>query len=76
VPDVAGRHTERSGELPQYRVAEVSIDAEVIGFLGMLLMLATWRSRHWTDLSDEQVTGLLAARLRPLFRSPGDPGRT
>jgi len=55
---------------------DISIDAEVIGFLGMLLILATWRSRHWTDLSDEQVTGLLAARLRPLFRSPGDPGRT
>lgn len=49
---------------------EVSIDAEVIGFLGLLLMLATWRSRHWADFSDEHVTGLLAARLRPLFRSP------
>lgn len=55
---------------------EVSIDAEVIGFLGMLLMLAAWRSRRWTDLSDEQVTGLLAARLRPLLRSPDDPGGT
>lgn len=52
---------------------EVSIDAEVISFLGMLLMLATWRSWHWTDLSDQQVTSLLAARLRPLFRSPGNP---
>lgn len=57
---------------PQLR-DDVSIDAEVIGFLGMLLMLATWQSRHWTDLSSEQVTGLLAARLRPLFRSLRNP---
>jgi len=57
---------------------EVSIDAEVIGFLGMLLMLAAWRSRHWADLTDPQVTALLTARLRPLLRSgepgPGQPG--
>jgi len=53
---------------------EVSIDAEVIGLLGMLLMLATWRSRHWADLSDQQITGLLTARLRPLFRTqPATP---
>ena len=54
--------------------AEVSIDAEVIGFLGMLLMLAAWRSRHWADLTDQQVTGLLTARLRPLLRTqPATP---
>jgi AcrR family transcriptional regulator len=52
---------------------EVSIDAEVIGFLGMLLMLAAWRSRHWADVGDPQVTALLAARLRPLLRD-GEPG--
>ena len=53
---------------------EVSIDAEVVGLLGMLLMLATWRSRHWADLSDQQITGLLTARLRPPFRTqPATP---
>lgn len=53
---------------------EVSIDAEVIRLLGMLLMLATWRSRHWADLSDQQVADLLIARLRPLLRT-GRAGR-
>ena len=51
---------------------DVSIDAEVIGFLGMLLMLAAWRSRHWVELSEDDITGLLAARLRPLLREPVD----
>jgi hypothetical protein len=53
---------------------EVSIDAEVLGLLGMLLMLATWRSRHWAGLTDQQVTSLLTARLRPLLRDqPATP---
>src|SRR5262249_8475567 len=52
--------------------AEVSIDAEVIGLLGMLLMLATWRSRRWADLTDQQIAGLLTARLRPLLRTRND----
>ena len=57
---------------------EVSIEAEVFGLLGMLLMLTVCRSRRWTDLSDQQVTALLAARLRPLLRDGeaerADPG--
>lgn len=77
IPAAARRLLTRAFEQARGQLRDdVSIDAEVIGFLGMLLMLATWQSRHWTDLSDEQVTGLLAARLRLLFRSPGDPGRT
>lgn len=71
IPAAARRLLTRAFEQAQGQLRDdVSIDAEVIGFLGMLLMLATWRSRRWTDLSDEQVTGLLAARLRPLFRFP------
>ena len=50
--------------------AEASIDAEVIGFLGMLLLLAVWKARHWAELSDQQVADLLTARLRPLLRTP------
>jgi len=56
--------------------AEVSADAEVIGFLGMLLMLAVWRSRRWAELTDQQITSLLTARLQPLLRTqPDPPGR-
>ncbi|MDR0342420.1 MAG: TetR/AcrR family transcriptional regulator [Nocardiopsaceae bacterium] len=57
---------------------EVSIDAEVTGFLGMLLFLATWRSRDPAAITGQQATGLLAARLRPLLRaqSAGDPPGT
>jgi len=47
----------------------VTTDAEVMGLLGMLLELAAWRSRHWTDLTDQQVTGLVTARLRPLLHT-------
>jgi AcrR family transcriptional regulator len=78
IPAAARRLLTRAFEQAQGQLRpEVSIDAEVIGFLGMLLMLATWQSRHWTELSAEQVSGLLAARLRPLFRNPGrtQPGR-
>lgn len=77
IPAAARRLLTRAFEQAQGQLrADVSIDAEVIGFLGMLLMLATWRIRRWAELSDGQVAGLLTARLRPLFRSPSDPGDT
>jgi hypothetical protein len=59
------------------RRPEVNIDAEVLGLLGMLLMLATWRSRHWADLTDQQITSLLTARPQPLLRAqPAAPATT
>jgi AcrR family transcriptional regulator len=71
IPAAARRLLTRAFDQARHQLRDdVSIDAEVIGFLGMLLMLATWRSRQWTDLSDQQITGLLTARLRPLLRSP------
>jgi AcrR family transcriptional regulator len=45
---------------------EVDIEVEVLGLLGLLLMLATWRLRNWIDVDDEQVDVIIAARLRPL----------
>jgi AcrR family transcriptional regulator len=70
IPAAAQRMLTRAFEQARSRLRpEISIDAEVIGFLGMLLMLAAWRARHWTELSDQQVTDLLAARLRPLLRT-------
>jgi AcrR family transcriptional regulator len=75
IPAAARRLLTRAFEQARSQLRdEVTIEAEVIGLLGMLLMLATWRPRHWTDLSDEQVSALLAARLRPLFRSGQVPG--
>jgi AcrR family transcriptional regulator len=74
IPAAARRLLTRAFEQASAQLrAEVSIDAEVIGLLGMLLMLAAWRSRQWADLSDQQVTSLLTARLRPLLRAPASP---
>lgn len=47
---------------------EVDIDAEILGLLGLLVLLAMWRSRRWLELDDRQVHALLTARLRPLLR--------
>ena len=52
---------------------DVDIDVEVLGLLGLLLLLATWHSRRWLNLSDDEVSGMFVARLRPLLR--GRPGR-
>lgn len=74
IPAAASRMLTRAFEQASGQLRpEVSIEAEVTGLLGMLMMLAAWRSRRWSDLSDQQVTALLAARLRPLLRS-GEPG--
>lgn len=46
---------------------DVDIDAEVLGLLGTLLLVATWRARGWLDLDEQQTGHLLAARLRLLM---------
>lgn len=48
---------------------DVDIDVEVLGLLGLLLLLATWNSRQWLNLGDAEVADMFEARLRPLFRS-------
>ena len=47
---------------------DADIDAEVLGLLGTLLLIATWRARGWLDLDEQQTRHLLAARLRLLMR--------
>jgi AcrR family transcriptional regulator len=49
----------------------VDIDAEVLGLLGTLLLVATWHARGWLDLDEQQTVHLLAARLRLLMRPAG-----
>jgi AcrR family transcriptional regulator len=58
--------------------ADVDIDAEVLGLLGTLLLVATWRPRGWLDLDEQQTAHLLASRLRLLMRPavPQGPAAT
>jgi AcrR family transcriptional regulator len=57
---------------------DVDIDAEVLGLLGTLLLVAAWRARGWLDLDGQQTVHLLAARLRLLMRPsvPQTPAAT
>jgi AcrR family transcriptional regulator len=75
IPDAARRML--TGAVAQASVQlrpEVGIDAEVLGLLGLLVLVAVWRSRHWLDLYDRQVHALLTARLRPLMHNlPSGP---
>lgn len=54
---------------------EVDVEVEVLGLLGLLLLLTVWRSRRWLELDDAEVRALLVARLRPLLRDPPCSGR-
>jgi len=51
---------------------EVDIDVEVLGLLGLILMLATWRLRSWIADDERQVETMIVARLRPLLRALDD----
>jgi len=50
-PEAARRLLTRAFEQAAAQLRQdVDIDAEVLGLLGMLLLLATWRTRHWLEL--------------------------
>jgi AcrR family transcriptional regulator len=69
VPDAARRLlTEALHQASPLLRADCDVNAEVLGLLGMLLLLATWRARDWLRLTDRQAETMLAARLRPLLR--------
>jgi AcrR family transcriptional regulator len=69
IPDAARRMLTVAFEQAATRLRpEVDIDVEVLGLLGLLLMLATWRLRHWIDADDQAVGAMISARLRPLLR--------
>ncbi|MEA2617614.1 MAG: hypothetical protein QOE72_3397 [Chloroflexota bacterium] len=70
IPDAARRMLTRAFEQAAVQLRpEVDVDAEVLGLLGLLVLLAIWRSRRWLDLDDDQVRALVTARLRPLLRN-------
>lgn len=57
---------------------DADIDAEVLGLLGTLLLVATWRTRGWLDMDEQQVAHLFTTRLRLLMRpaAPQTPATT
>jgi AcrR family transcriptional regulator len=70
VPEAARRMLTAAFEQAAPRLRpEVDIEVEVLGLLGLLLMLATWRLRRWTHAGDTDIDAVIAARLRPLLRA-------
>lgn len=73
IPDAARRLLTTAFEQAAPRLRpEVDVEVEVLGLLGLLVMLATWQLRRWIDTDDTHVDAMIAARLRPLLRDVVD----
>ena len=71
IPDAARRLlTDALRQASPLLRGECDIEVEVLGLLGLLLLLASWRSRRWMRLSEDKAEAMLTARLRPLLRGP------
>jgi AcrR family transcriptional regulator len=69
IPDAARRLlTDAFQQAAPLLRPECDIEVEVLGMLGLLLLLVTWRTRGWLRLDDDQVDAMMTTRLRPLLK--------